>query len=398
MSADDPGRPTLVVERYVESIAGRLGAGHFLTTSLRKVFPTHFSFLWGELALYSFAVLLGTGVYLTFGFEPSQRTVTYSGSYRPLQGLSVSAAYDSVLRMSFDTRAGLVVRQTHHWAALVFVGAIVVHAARVFFTGAFRRPRELNWLAGCTLVVLALGAGFTGYSLPDDLLSGTGLRIANGIMTAMPVVGERLAYVVFGGEWPGEGIVSRLYPIHVFVIPGAIVALLGAHLGMVWRQKHTQFPGPGRTESNVVGERVVPGYAMRSIGLALFVIAVLVALGALVDINSVWVYGPYEADAATSLAQPDWYIGFLEGSVRLFPPWEVRIGSYMVPNPFFSGVVVPAVIFATLFAVPWIERRLSGDHEEHHLLDRPRDARWRTSWERRVCRSWWCCSWAAPRT
>lgn len=370
---------TPLSRRAVDGLADRLGAGHGITKALRKVFPSHFSFLWGELALYSLLVLVTTGVYLTFLFEASQEVVTYTGSYVPLRGQEMSAAYDSVLRISFDTRGGLLIRQIHHWAALVFVAAIILHLARVFFTGAHRRPRDLNWTVGCVLLVLALATGFTGYSLPDDLLSGTGLRITNGIMLSIPVVGERLASVIFGGEWPGDGIIGRIYPVHILLLPGLIFLLLGAHLGMVWRQKHTQFPGPGRTEQNVVGEPVWPGFAMKSTGLLFLTAGTIAALGALIDVNAIWLYGPYEPAAATSFAQPDWYIGFLEGAVRLFPPWEPRIGGYMLPNPFLASVVIPGIIFGALFAVPAIERRITGDADDHHLLDRPRDAPRRTA-------------------
>lgn len=367
-----------LVQRYVESLAGRFGAGHAVTKSLRKVFPSHFSFLWGELALYSFIVIVITGIYLTFFFKGSQEVVTYTGSYAPLHGEQVSAAYNSVLRTSFDTQGGLIVRQTHHWAALVFVAAILLHLGRVLFTGAFRKPRETNWLVGCTLLVLALTAGFTGYSLPDDLLSGTGLRIMDGILLAIPVIGQKLSYMVFGGEWPGEGIVGRLYPIHIMIIPGLIILLIGAHLAMVWRQKHTQFDGPGRTERNVVGEAVWPGFAFKSMGLLFLTAAVTVALASLFTINAIWLYGPYAPAAATSFSQPDWYIGFMEGSVRLFPDWQPHIGRYMLPNPFYSGVLIPTVIFIALFATPFLERRLTRDDGEHQLLHRPRDAPVRT--------------------
>ncbi len=229
------------------------------------------------------------------------------------------------------------------------------------------------------LLILALAAGFTGYSLPDDLLSGTGLRITNAIILALPFVGERLAYLIFGGEWPGTDIIGRLYPVHILLIPGLIIALLSVHLALVWHQKHTQFSGPGRTEGNVVGERVWPAFAMKSIGLFFMVAGVIAAMGALFDINAIWLYGPYDAAQATSYAQPDWYIGFLEGSLRLFPPWEIRVGGYMINNLVFSGVVVPGLIFGGLFAVPWLERRLTGDGGDHHLLDRPRDAANRTA-------------------
>jgi ubiquinol-cytochrome c reductase cytochrome b subunit len=368
-----------LVERYVGSVLDRVGGGSFVGKVLHKVFPNHFSFLWGEVALYSFVVLVITGTYLTFFFEGSQQDLTYEGSYRPLQGVEVSAAFDSVMRISFDVKGGLLIRQTHHWAALVFIGALALHMGRVFFTGAFRRPRELNWVIGVLLLVLGLAAGFTGYSLPDDLLSGTGLRITYAIILAIPFVGERLVYLIFGGEWPGTDIIGRLYPVHILLIPGLIIVLVALHLTLVWRQKHTQFRGPGRTERNVVGVRVWPAFAMKSTGLFFLVAGVVTAMGTLFHVNAVWLYGPYDAGAATSFSQPDWYIGFLEGSLRLFPPWETRAFGYMINNIVYSGVIVPGLIFGALFVVPWIERRVTGDVAEHHLLDRPRDAPGRTA-------------------
>jgi ubiquinol-cytochrome c reductase cytochrome b subunit len=368
-----------IVERYVDSITDRLGANSFTGKMLRKVFPNHFSFLWGEVALYCFVVLLITGTYLTFFFEGSQQRLIYHGSYRPLQGAEVSAAYDSVMRISFDVKGGLLIRQMHHWAALVFIGAIALHMARIFFTGAFRRPRDINWVVGVLLLILALAAGFTGYSLPDDLLSGSGLRITQAIILAIPFVGERLTYLIFGGDWPGDDIIGRLYPVHILLIPAGIVALLGVHLALVWHQKHTQFRGPGRTEHNVIGLRVWPGFAIKSIGLMFLVAGVITAMGALFHVNAIWLYGPYDVGAATSFSQPDWYIGFLEGSLRLFPPWEIRIGSVVINNLVFSGIIVAGVIFTGLLMVPWIERHFTKDDREHNLLDRPRDAPHRTA-------------------
>jgi ubiquinol-cytochrome c reductase cytochrome b subunit len=368
-----------LVERYVDSVTDRLGANSFTGKMLRKVFPNHFSFLWGEIALYCFVVLLITGTYLTFFFEGSQQRLVYHGSYRPLEGAEVSAAYDSVMRISFDVKGGLLIRQMHHWAALIFIGAIALHMARIFFTGAFRRPRDINWVVGVLLLILGLAAGFTGYSLPDDLLSGSGLRITQAIILAIPFIGERLAYLIFGGDWPGNDIIGRLYPVHILLIPAAIVALLGVHLALVWHQKHTQFRGPGRTERNVIGLRVWPGFAIKSIGLMFLVAGVITAMGALFHVNAIWLYGPYDVGSATSYSQPDWYIGFLEGSLRLMPPWEIRIGSFMVNNLVFSAMIVPGIIFSGLLVVPWIERHFTKDDREHNLLDRPRDAPHRTA-------------------
>jgi ubiquinol-cytochrome c reductase cytochrome b subunit len=266
----------------------RLRLSRFARDALSKVFPDHWAFMFGEIALYSFVVLVLTGVFLSFFYEPSSTPTTYHGVYEPLRGLEMSNAYASTLRLSFEVRAGLVMRQTHHWAALVFIGAIVVHLCRVFFTGAFRRPREINWVIGVTLLLLALFNGFSGYSLPDDLLSGTGLRIMYSIVLSIPFVGPWIAFLLFGGEFPAEQILARLFVLHIFIVPVLLAGLLGAHLALIWHQKHTQFAEPGHTERNVVGSRLWPTYTLKSVGLFFLVAAVLAGLGGLVQINPVW--------------------------------------------------------------------------------------------------------------
>ncbi|MFF3639263.1 cytochrome bc complex cytochrome b subunit [Streptomyces sp. NPDC002250] len=347
---------------------------------LRKAFPEHWSFLLGELALYSLLVLILTGVWLTFFFQPEMREVVYQGSYVPLQGVLMSSAFDSTLRISFDVRGGLLIRQMHHWAALLFIAAIGAHMLRIFFTGAFRRPRELNWVIGVTLFALALAEGFAGYSLPDDLLSGTGLRIAQGIMTSIPVVGTYLAFFAFGGQVPGHDIITRLYPVHILLIPGALVALVSVHLILVFRLKHTQWRGPGRTNRNVHGKPLVPQFSASSIGLSLTVAGVLAALSAVAQINPVWVYGPFRPDQASTGSQPDWYVGFLEGALRLMPAWETNFAGHTVMwNVLLPAVVLPALVFAVLYAYPFAEQRLTREwRQERHLCDRPRERPVRT--------------------
>jgi ubiquinol-cytochrome c reductase cytochrome b subunit len=362
-----------VIRGLVRWFDERLGASRFARTALDKAFPDHWSFMLGEIALYAFVVLVASGTFLAFFFEPSLKTVTYHGGYAPLRGVQMSAAYASVVNLSFDVRAGLVMRQTHHWAALVFIAAIVAHLCRIFFTGAFRRPREVNWIIGVTMLLLAIANGFTGYSLPDDLLSGTGLRIAYSIVLSVPVVGTWLAFLLFGGEFPASSIVSRLFVIHIFLVPVALFALITAHLAILWRQKHTQFSGPKRTERNVVGSRLWPKYAVKSLGLFALVAGVLAGLGGLAQINPVWLYGPFDPAAVSTAAQPDWYVGWLEGALRLAPPWYLHIGPYNVPEVFWPGVVLPGLTFVLLYAWPFMEARLMHDYAEHHLLDRPRD-------------------------
>jgi ubiquinol-cytochrome c reductase cytochrome b subunit len=359
------------VARWVDD---RLGLSTFTRSALNKVFPDHWSFMLGEVALYSFIILVVTGTFLAFFFDASTSETTYSGSYEPLRGVEMSQAFRSVLEISYDVRAGLVMRQIHHWAALVFIAAIVAHLIRIFFTGAFRRPREINWIIGVTLLILALFNGFTGYSLPDDLLSGTGLRIAYSVALSVPVIGTWIAFLVFGGEFPADQIIGRLLAIHIMIVPAVIAVLIGAHLAILWRQKHTQFPGPGRTETNVVGSKLWPTYAAKSVGLFFAIFAVLALLGGVAQINPVWLYGPFDPSAVTSPAQPDWYLGWVEGALRLFPAWEIRAFGYTIANPFFPAVLLPGITFLLLYMWPFIEARFTGEHlSDHELLDRPRD-------------------------
>ncbi len=297
----------------------RIGSNKFLSRNLGKVFPDHWSFMLGEIALYSFIVVLLTGVFLTLFFKPSMIEVIYDGSYVPLKGIKMSEAYASTLDISFDIRGGLLLRQMHHWAALIFIAAMAVHMFRVFFTGAFRKPREFNWLIGVALTTLALLAGFSGYSLPDDLLSGTGLQIARGIVQAIPVVGTWAAFLLFGGEFPGTDFIPRLYGVHILLIPGLILGLVTAHLMLVWTQKHTQFPGPGRNNDNVVGYPLLPVYMAKAGGFFFIVFGIIALIGGLVTINPIWIFGPYMPDQVSAGSQPDWYIGFLDGALRTMP-------------------------------------------------------------------------------
>jgi ubiquinol-cytochrome c reductase cytochrome b subunit len=368
-----------MIDRTYRWIDDRLHVASFSRSALRKIFPDNWSFMVGEIALYCFIVLVLTGTYLSFFFSPSAKEVVYDGSYVPLQGLHMTEAFNSSVRISFDVRAGLVFRQMHHWAALIFTGAVLVHLLRVFFTGAFRRPRELNWIIGVTLLVLVMFNGFSGYSLPDDLLSGTGLRIGYSIALAVPFIGTWMAFLVFGGEFPSPDIISRLFVLHVLIIPAIIAGLLAAHMAILWRQKHTQYPGPGRTEDNIVGSRLWPTYTARSVGLLAGTFAVIALLGGLFQVNPIWLYGPFEPAAVSTASQPDWYMGWLEGALRLAPAWRVDIFGYTISEVFWPGVLLPGITFGLLYMWPFIERRLTHDTAEHHLLDRPRERPLRTA-------------------
>jgi ubiquinol-cytochrome c reductase cytochrome b subunit len=379
-TATAPGAPTTKLGKAGYELDDRLILAPWLRRTLNKVYPDHWSFLLGEIALYSFLILLLSGTYLTFFFDASMREVVYAGSYAPLRNVEMSAAYDSALTLSFDVRGGLFVRQLHHWAALLFVAAIVVHLLRIFFTGAFRRPRETNWIIGVVMLVLALLMGVTGYSLPDDLLSGTGLRIISAILLSVPVIGTWAHFAVFNGDFVGEQIIGRFYIVHVLLIPAILLALIALHLLILVKQKHTQFPGAGRTEHNVVGNRLFPTFAAKATGLIFVVFGVCALLGGLVQINPIWLWGPYNPAQVSAASQPDWYIGFLDGSTRIFPPWDINLpGDYTVPALFWPTVVIAGLMFTALGLYPMIERKLTGDTASHHLLQRPRDVPVRTS-------------------
>jgi ubiquinol-cytochrome c reductase cytochrome b subunit len=346
----------------------------------RKIFPDHWSFLLGEVALYSFVIILLSGSFLTFFFQASMAEVHYDGSYVPLKGVEMSVAMASSLDISFDVRGGLLMRQVHHWAALLFVASIGLHMLRIYFTGAFRKPRELNWVIGFVLFILAMAEGFTGYSLPDDLLSGNGLRIIDGMVKGMPVVGTWISFLLFGGEFPGTDIVGRLYSLHILILPAIIVALIAMHLLFVVVHKHTQYPGAGRTNNNVVGYPVLPVYAAKAGGFFFIVFGVVMLMASFFTINPIWNYGPYDPSPVSAGTQPDWYIGFADGALRLIPPglemvWLGHTWSFNILIP----LVGLGLFIVTVLLYPFLEAWVTGDKREHHILDRPRNAPTRTA-------------------
>ncbi|MFH9422772.1 cytochrome bc complex cytochrome b subunit [Streptomyces sp. NPDC017529] len=365
-------------ERIADWADGRLGIYSLAKANMRKIFPDHWSFMLGEICLYSFIIIILTGVYLTLFFHPSMAEVTYHGSYVPMHGIRMTQAFESTLDISFDVRGGLLIRQIHHWAALVFLGGMMVHMMRVFFTGAFRKPREVNWLFGFLLLVLGMFTGFTGYSLPDDLLSGTGVRFIEGVILAMPLVGSYLQMFIFGGEFPGHDIIPRFFTVHVLLLPGIMLGLLVAHLILVFYHKHTQFPGAGKTNKNVVGMPLLPVYMAKAGGFFFLVFGVISVIAAVASINPVWAIGPYRPDQVSTGAQPDWYMGFAEGLVRVMPGWEWDIWGHTIN----FGVLIPILIFPLVLVAiavyPFVESWVTGDKREHHILDRPRNAPTRT--------------------
>lgn len=360
------------------NIDSRYTAASGIRRQINKVFPTHWSFMLGEIALYSFIILLLTGVYLTLFFDPSITKVIYDGAYLPLNGVEMSRAYETALNLSFEVRGGLFIRQMHHWAALTFMVSMTVHMLRIFFTGAFRRPREANWIIGCVLLFLGMAEGFMGYSLPDDLLSGVGLRIMSAIILALPIIGTWLHWLIFGGDFPSDLMLDRFYIAHVLIIPGIILGLIAAHLALVWYQKHTQFPGAGRTENNVVGVRILPVFILETSSFGLVTFGVLALLAGLTSINSIWNLGPYNPSQVSAGSQPDIYMLWTDGAARVMPAWELYIGNYTIPGAFWVALLC-GVLVGLLVGYPFIEKKITGDDAHHNLLQRPRDVPVRTS-------------------
>lgn len=360
--------------RAVRRVDDRLQMARPIRRLANVVFPDHWSFMIGEIALYSLVVTVLTGVYLTFFFDPSMTEVVYNGGYVPLKGVAMSKAYASTLHISFDVRGGLIVRQIHYWSGLLFIAAILVHMLRVFFTGGFRRPREIQWLLGIAILILGVVEAWLGKALPNDLISGTGLRVANSIMLSIPVFGTWLTTLAFGGEFPGTDIIGRVYIAHVLLVPAILGALFALYLLIARRQGHADFPGPGKRESTVTGVRFLPTKAARSVGLALIVFGVLAMLGGLAQINPVWLYGPYQPAQVSSSSGPDWYLGLVEGLIRLMPPWNIRLLGHDITPTFWAAIVIPTLLITLALIYPFLEARLTHDRARHNLLQRPRDA------------------------
>ena len=343
---------------------------------VRRSQADHWSFLFSQIAVYSFAVAVVTGVLLAVFFKPSMTGVIYHGSYQALNGVQMSQAYESTLHISFDVRGGLLMRQIHHWAALIFVAAVCLQLLRLFFTGAFRRPRGLNWLIWVSLLVLGMVVGWTGGILPNDMMSGGSLGVLQAVLESIPVVGTRLMLWVFGGDVPGHDIIPRLFWVHA-LLPVAMAGLFALRRRLVRRHGHTRFAGPpgsGRLGS------LKRAPAAAAVAMFFATCGVLALLGTLAQVNPVWLSGPYQPGSISAGAVPDWYMGFLDGALRIMPGWQLEVSGHpLILAILVPAVLVPGAFFTLLAAYPLIERRLTGDRGVHHFLDRPRDAATRTA-------------------
>jgi ubiquinol-cytochrome c reductase cytochrome b subunit len=357
----------------------RLHGARPVRNLMNKVFPDHWTFMLGEVALWTFVIELLTGTYLALFFVPSLHQVVYHGSYVNLNGISMSEAYQSTLRISFDVRGGLLIRQIHHWSADVFVAAMSAHLLRHFFLGSYRKPRDINWLIGIVIYAAALVEGLFGYSLPDDQLSGAGLRIFEGVLQGIPIIGTYTAFFLFGGQYPGTDIEPRMYILHVLLIPGLILALVSAHIFISFHQKHTAMPLLGNSEHKIRGQTFYPYFALKGTAWFFAIFGVIAALATFAQINPIWLYGPYNPLAISSASQPDWYLGILEGALRAMPAWEINFLGHTLSLSVFIPFALPlGLILGGAALWPFFERWVTRDNAEHHINDRPRNAPVRT--------------------
>jgi len=349
-----------------------------VATLRRRTVPSRWSFLLSAISSACLVVLLITGVFLTIYYTPSNALVRYQGPYPLLRGVEMSEAFASTMRISFEVPGGLLMRQAHHWAALLLPAVLLVQLLNAFFTGRFRKPRRWQWVLLFGIFVAALLGGWSGYALPDDMLAGTGLRIFQGVILGIPLIGTALSMLIFGGEFPGT-VLANLYPIHVVVAPAGLVLLAIALLHLAWKCRPPQVLGPGRTADNVVGLPIWPAMAIRWMGMFLITVGLLAVNAALVDISPVWRQGPSSPAAAGAGSQPDWYTAFLDGALRLMPPdWELTV----FDRTWTLAVIVPlaavTAFFLIVVAYPYLEQWVTKDHADHHVLDRPRNTPVRT--------------------
>jgi ubiquinol-cytochrome c reductase cytochrome b subunit len=320
----------------------------------------HWTNIFGIAALASLGVLILTGIVLTVFYSPSSDPVSYDGSYAPLHGAEVSRAFASTVGISFDVRGGLLIRQAHHWAALLLPAAVIGQLVTTFFTGGFRGRRQWAWLLLFGALVAALAAGWSGYALPDDMLSGTGLVIVRGIVLGIPLVGTWTAALLFGD------VIRAMWVLHLLFSAG-LVAVVALRLRLLSRL----------TPLLRRGADAVPALAVWVRG-AVVVIAVLLLVSATVTVSPVWLYGPSDPGNASAGSQPDWYTGFLDGALRLVPPgWELDLGGYTLTLAVLVPLAVVGLFLGAIALYPFAEnrrRRTTGRY-----LDRARDVPDRTA-------------------
>jgi cytochrome b-561 len=361
---------------------------------LGKAFPAEDSFLLGEVALFCFLLLVFSGVFLGFFFEPSITEVEYEGSVAEYQGEELPESFVSVLNITYDVPFGMLIRRMHHWAAHLMVASMALHMLRVFFTGAYRNPREPNWLVGTGLAGVTMFAAYTGYALPFDEFASTAVGIGYNVTLSVPLVGETLAHLAFGGSFPSSATIPRFYFLHVLVLPAVIAGLIGVHMLILVRQKHTEarrdedVPAPdtdrddataadgGRVarddDSVVVGLPAVPNQVAVSAVVFFLTLATLSLLAGFLPVHNIAEYGPNDPASTPSLIMPDWFLMWGYGFLKLTPSWvSFDVLGVHISAEFVGGLALPAVVFGVVALWPFIDSEDEPVHFTADPLDRP---------------------------
>jgi cytochrome b-561 len=345
----------------------RLELRKFKEKFLSKTFPTHPTFLLGETALFSFITLIITGIFLGFLYEPSTKMVS-------LFGAMVPAAYASVVRIDL-LPMGMIIRRVHHWSAMIMIAAIIAHLLRVYFTASYRNPREMNWLVGLSLWGTAMVAAFTGYLLPYSQFSVTATSIAYYMAKSMPWVGEWISRLLFAGDFPSDGTVPRFFFMHVMLIPTALISLIGLHMLILVKQKHTEPPSNRKRKEAQGGKRLIgipiwPEQTVISLSFFLFLLFVVVAMATYIPLNPIEKYGP--PTPGTPVMRPDWYFLVVYGFLKLVPGdlSFTILGGKITPET-IGGVIFPAANFIAYALVPFFDRSKEPQYYMANPLHRP---------------------------
>jgi ubiquinol-cytochrome c reductase cytochrome b subunit len=339
-----------------------------------SLWPVGFASLISHVAIAAFIILTVTGLALTVAYRPSTNLVTYTGASELYDGQQLPHAFASVVRISEDLPGGLLLRRVHVAASHVFLLSIVFHLLRVLATGAFRRPRLGNHLVGIGLLLVALLFAYTGELMPFSLVAASSLRIFEAVIGSIPFLGEPLSNLLIGPELPSERVLIGSWVLHVFLLPGAFTVLLAWHLWLVHRRTPALERRPDvDVRTTGVGCPLWPDAVARFGLLTAALAGLLLVSSVLIPWADIELEGPFFAAEATNSVHPAWVLFFTTGSLRIIPAIDVVILGIRITNVLVAAVVIPGILVTMVAIYPFLERKLLGDHGEHHELDHPLD-------------------------
>jgi cytochrome b6 len=325
----------LSLSRVVSWVEDRVGLAALRHLAEKKTVPVHRHSPWyyfGGMTLFFFIVQVATGILLMLYYRPSAQE-----------------AYESVQFLVTQVPFGWLVRSIHSWSANLMIVAALVHLFSVLFLRAYRPPRELTWMSGFALLVLAMGFGFSGYLLPWNRLAYFATRVGTDIAGSVPVAGEFLLRFLRGGDHVTGGTLSRFYGWHVAILPAIATALLGLHLLLVQRHGMSVPPSVEASPEPPRTMRFVPDFLLRDLFGWTIALGTLAALAALFP----WELGEKADPFAPAPAdiKPEWYFMFMFQTLKYVPGGEV-LG---VENEAIA-VLAFGVIAAVAFLIPFLDR------------------------------------------